>query len=325
MKKVGQRKGINKKANKTTTATELCAKLILKSLKSLNSDEEELVVDYLDSIGIETDLDTNTNELCMLLLKHKMKEDLNTDNMAALRPYANKILEKSEMEKNRDQDNKIAENLKKDRQSISKDLKKQTSLPGCVADTKLKSFLPYKIVVKTDLGIITKKNGSLQYRSAVSLPESLYSKIFLEHNQPIIELKSTDNTGEIAYARIEEAHNEDDIIYISPLTFNLLATKNMLTYIRLCKEMPIIDKIFFTYYGNKKDLDKDLPELIEKVPDIINAFSYASLGLVFTIDLNDKSVMLRVDKLLSADEQPIFSGILKFGDSDLPFEITSDL
>ncbi len=305
------------------SAGELCAKLLLKSLKNLNEDEEEMVVDYLESVGIEADFDLKSNDLCLLLLKHKMKEDLGTDNMAALRPYANKLLESGENVKRLKDEQESQQKILNNRLNISKNLKSM-DLPGCVADRDIGINLnvPYTIIVNPELGIMTKSDGTRQYRSAVSVSQNLYDNIFLKHEQPILELKSTDN--EIAYARIEEMHSENNVIYVSPLTFNLLNTKNMLAFIKLCQNMPVIDKIDFTYYGDRKSLDIDLPMLIQKVPDTINAFSYASLGLVFTIPLDDKSVMLRVDKLLS-DGKPIYAGILAFGENDLPFDIEPDL
>lgn len=55
------------------SAKELCAMLITRALKDLNEDEEEIVVDYLEKIGVKTKLTMKPRELCTLLLENDGK------------------------------------------------------------------------------------------------------------------------------------------------------------------------------------------------------------------------------------------------------------
>lgn len=58
------------------SAKELCALLITRGLKELNEEEEEVVVDYLEDIGVEVDLDAKPRDLCVALLEKVMTKDL---------------------------------------------------------------------------------------------------------------------------------------------------------------------------------------------------------------------------------------------------------
>ena len=100
-------------------------------------------------------------------------------------------------------------------------------------------------------------------------------------------------------------------------------------FLKLCISLPEIKKIDFTFYGGEKELNENLKVIIEKVPNLINAFSYLSLGMVLTLDLAAegspaKEIQIRVDSLFDEDERPLFAGIIPFGLSNLPFDIKPD-
>ena len=56
------------------SAKQLCAQLVTRALQDLTEEEEEVVVDYLESAGISVDLDANPRELCTLLLEKLCKK-----------------------------------------------------------------------------------------------------------------------------------------------------------------------------------------------------------------------------------------------------------
>ena len=95
-------------------------------------------------------------------------------------------------------------------------------------------------------------------------------------------------------------------------------------FLKLCSSMPDIAKAKFTFYGSREELDGVLQKLIEKLPSVINAFSYLSLGMILMTNIDGKEIHVRVDGLTDFDERPIFAGLIPFGSGDLPFDIEAD-
>jgi len=300
-------------------AKELCAMLITRSLKDLNEDEEEIVVDYLEDLGIETDLDTKPKDLCYTLLT-KIK-----DERVPLTAYANSILSK-EKEKVIEKKKEIQEkDLVRKRFGEQKKLE-TTKLPGCVpSEDNIFSKNLYTLKSDPRVGIVNLNDGTAQYSSLISLSSDLYTKIFLDYSNPVIEI--TNSKGNKAYTRVGEPHDgSSELILVSPLISTLLNFKNVDGgFVRLCIHLPEISKVDFTFYGNKMELDEILPSLITKLPSVINAFSYLSLGMVLKTKINGREIEVRVDKLEDTDLRPIFAGLIPFSEGDLPFEITPDI
>ena len=307
------------------SAKELCAMLITRSLKGLNEDEEEIIVDYLDNIGIEVDLDTKPKDLCLTLLEKTMEKDLG--KRVPISAYANSLITKEKSkteEKSKLYKKKELEDRR--RKSVRELEKKSNVLPGCVVGPEdILSKGLYDLQVDENLGIMRLSDGTSQYSAVVSLSSDLYSKIFLNYENPVLEINTS--KGYKGYSRLGEPHSgNNNIVLVSPLVAAILNfQKREGAFLKLCMYLPTISKVGFTFYGNKEELNSILPELVNKVPSVVNAFSYLSLGMVLTTEINGKNIEIRVDKLEDLDETPIFAGLVAFGESDLPFEIESDL
>jgi hypothetical protein len=303
------------------SAKELCALLITRGLKDLNEDEEEVVVDYLEDIGVKVKLSDKPKDLCIVLLEKAMIKDLG--KKVPMTAYANSLIKKDI----KLQDVKDVKNVKDERKRFEKHLEsKANSLPGClISGDKLLAKTLYDFKVDEELGIVTLPDNSLQYSSVVALSRRLYDEIFLNYERPVLELISA--KGLRAYARIATPHSgPDNLVYLSPLVSTILNFKNKdAGFLKLCTSLPEINKINFTFYGTDKDLQENLKSIIEKIPSVINAFSYLSLGLILTTDINGKEIQLRVDGLLDSDERPLFAGLIPFSENDIPFDITADM
>lgn len=304
------------------SAKELCAMLITRGIKTLSEDEEDVVIDYLDDIGIETLIDDSPKELCMKLLETTMMKDMG--RRVPISAYANSLVEK-------EQEAKVAKKLvrseretKTKRRNLEMVLSNK-KLPGCVPDQSgIFNKTLYTFITNPEVGIAQLSDNTLQYNAEVSINRQLYEKVFLNVPNPILELTTT--FGNKGYARITSVHNESpDIIYISPLVGTILNTDSAKQgYVKLCVDIPRVSKVDFTYYGDQKSLDEILDQLITKLPSVINAFSYLSLGMLLKTTVNDQEVIVRVDKLHDLDDDPIFVGIIPVGESDIPFEIEPD-
>ena len=305
------------------SAKKLCSMLITRSLKDLNDDEEEIVVDYLESLGIRVKLDMSQKEICVSLLEKLMEKELG--RRVPMTAFANKLItQEEEQEKKRSQllEKRRIEKVRKDSQEK---LASKTNLPACLkSDLKILSDKVYDLIIDPNIGIVSTKDGTSQYTAVISIPEPLYSKIFANMDRPILELKSSN--GIRTYARIWEPHYSDsNTIYISPLVASILnINKKGSAYVSLCSSIPTISKIDFTYYGSKSELNQDLPSLLEKLPSLVSAFSYLSLGMILVVDLDNREIQVRVDQLLD-DDRPIFAGVIPFSESDIPFDIEADL
>lgn len=307
------------------SAKELCAMLITRSLKDLNDDEENIVVDYLEQIGIEVDLDTKPREMCQKLLEKTMEKELG--KKIPITAYANNILSKEkevmESKKQEREQRTVNDQRKKDEKALESMNKE---LPGCIRSTgNLLSKNLYSLVVDPDLGIVKLKDGTSQYIAAVGVSNKLYNDIFTQLHEPILEL--TTSKGNRGYARIVGVHDgPNDLISVSPLiSYILKSGEKDGAFISFCSSIPKISKIKFTYYGNKLDLNNILPNLMEKLPEVINAFSYLSLGMILQVVINNKEQHIRVDGIYDENDRPIFAGLIPFIESDLPFEIEADL
>lgn len=303
------------------SAKELCAMLITRSLKDLTEDEEEIVVDYLEDMGISVDLDAKPRDLCVSLLEKTMEKELG--KRVPISAYANSLISKKQVEK----EEKAKQQKKKEiqeRRAKEQRVLEQKSLPGCVASDFLSKNL-FKLQVDPSVGIMDLSDGTSQYSAVISLSEDLYTSIFTNFSNPIIEIISS--KGKKGYARLAEPHGEDsNTVYISPLVAFLLDVgQKDGAFLKLCSSIPDIAQAKFTFYGSRKELDEILPLLIEKLPSVINAFSYLFLGMLLMTNINGKEVYVRVDGLTDFDERPIFAGLIPFAEGDLPFEIEPDL
>ena len=305
------------------SAKSLCAMLITRSLKDLTDDEEEVVVDYLSDLGIDVDADASPKSMCVELLERLMAKELG--KKVPLTAYANQ-LKQEEVEKA-----KLVALKRKDimRNRVRNELEaKSAVLPGCI-DAKLgilsSTVIPYDLLVDQELGLhrLDDSTGEnlLQYSAVISIATDLYDRIFNQIDDPVIQITSFD--GHVAYARIAGSHlDRAEVIYVSPLVAAILGAGEKLrlkAFLKLCNSLPTIDNVKFTYYGSQPELNQLLPLLIERLPGLINAYSYLSLGMVIPVTVNGSRV--RVDGLFDRDGRPIFAGILPFGSTELPFTI----
>ena len=311
------------------SAKELCAMLITRAIKDLGEDEEEVVVDYLESIGVEVDLDMKPRDMCVALLEKTMVKELG--KKVPMTAYANSLIKPIEKKVENFAEKELERKRELRRKARLELEKKAGVLPGCVLAGKnpLKKTL-YDFQVDEELGIVPKNDGGFQYSAAISLSNNLYDKIFLEYENPVVELLTA--KGFRGYSRVTAPHSgPDNLVYVSPLIAALLNFKDREGgFLKLCISLPEIKKVDFTFYGNNSDLKENLKTIIEKVPHTINAFSYLSLGMILTVDLAaegspSKEVQLRVDALFDDEERPLFAGILPFAESEIPFDIKPDL
>jgi hypothetical protein len=308
-------------------AKELCAMLITRALKDLNDDEEEIVVDYLEKLRIKTKLSMKPRELCLLLLEKTMEQEYGKGKTIPLTAYANSLLNK-ESEATQQKQKVIREvDLKLNRSRSQKNLESMSNkLPGClVSENNIFSRNIYNLIIDPELGIVNLEDGTSQYAAMISVSTRLYENIFLANETPIIEIRT--NKGFKAYAKLGAPHEgSDNEVYISPLVAYILNIEaGGSAFLQLCISLPNIAHVKFTFYGNRSELDLILKDLIAKLPSVINAFSYLSLGMILTTTINGKEVQVRVDSLRDDTERPIFAGVLPFAESDLPFEIDPDL
>jgi hypothetical protein len=270
-------------------------------------------------------LDTKPKELCLILLEKTMQKDLG--KRVPISAYANSLISKKQEEVEKKTKLYKKKELEDKRNKSVKELEKKSRvLPGCVvAPEDILSKGLYDLQVDEKLGIMYLPDGTAQYSAVVSLPSSLYSKIFLNYENPVLEINTS--KGYKGYSRLGEPHNgAANLVLVSPLVAAILNfQKREGAFLKLCMYLPTISKVGFTFYGSQSELDNILQELINKVPSVVNAFSYLSLGMVLTTEINGKNIEIRVDKLEDLDETPIFAGLVAFGESDLPFEIEADL
>jgi hypothetical protein len=168
-------------------------------------------------------------------------------------------------------------------------------------------------------------SGESQYTATVSLPMALYEKIFSAERNPVLEI--TTNKGNRGYARIGEPHADSpSTIFISPLVaMSLNVTDTGSAFLKLCSSLSTIDHVEFTFYGDQARLDQLLDRLITALPEVVEAFSYLSLGMVLNTQIEGEKIEVRVDGLTSDAEQTIFAGLLPFGISNITFDITPDV
>lgn len=302
-------------------AKELCAMLITRSLANLTEEEEDIVVDYLEDLGISVDIDTHPKDLCITLLDKTMQKDIGRS--VPLTAYSNKIMDKQKSVREEKEKKDNERRLLQDRERIERNLKlREKSLPGCIPEENINQNQSYSLIVNQELGIEVLPDNNLQYSAVISVPSNLYQNIYNKLSSPIIEF--TSGKGKKGYARIKDYHAGEDI-YISPLVGRILDIDNIgEAILRVCSYLPEIHFVNFTYYGSKEELDQMLPLLVKKLPKVINAFSYLSLGMVLRTMIDGKEVSIRVDNLEDEEKMPIFAGVLPFGDSDLKFDIEAD-
>ncbi len=306
-------------------AKELCAMLITRQLKTLSEDEEDVVVDYLDDLGIDVDIDAKPREICMTLLDKVMEKDLG--RRVPITAYANTLLSKEESAKDIKEKQKEERKLQNKRKNKKEKLNKnKDNLIGCVTDPNLS--IPrnqiFEFRTAQNLGIKT-TNGKQYYAAVVTVSQQLYQRIFSSVSNPILELRT--HRQDRGYVRIEGTNhdNNENMIYVSPLVSQMLDFGTYSHgYVRICVTMPEVKKVDFTYYGSKAALTNDMEKLLTGLPPIINAFSVLKLGMELLVPIDDKVVTVRVDKLYDNEKDSIFAGVIPFGETDLPFDIEAD-
>lgn len=321
------------------SAKELCAKLMTRAIKSLSDEEEEIVVDYLEKkLKVKTKLNMKPQQLCTLLLEKTIEQELGKDKVGKvpITAYANTLLGKEqvaaverkkarqEAEESEFRKQQLVEINMRRKLALEKLENESKRLPGCIASDE-DIFLPeYNIIVDNAIGISPLPDGTSVYSAQVAVPQSLYDRVFANNDDPILEFR---NGKHRAYARISAPHEfEADIIYVSPLVgLQLMIEEVGNSNVNLCISLPRIGKAKFLYYGFKKDLINMLPTLIEKLPYVINAFSYLYLGMILVTNVEGKEIKIRVDGLYDEENSPIFAGLLQSTDADLPFEIDAEL
>ena len=303
-------------------ATELCAKFITRQIQELNPDDLDEILYVLDNRGHDVPIDTNPRQICSLLMEDIMKQE--GVRGAPITGYAHKVIAEIEAKRIERDLRRIQAEKAAERKRKLDDLKsKQRILPGCTPDRSniIKPPAVYSIILDPDLGM----NSDGSYSSFVLVPSELYSNIFMNVNNPVLEIRHVSNRMDkniYSYARISGSHDfGDNYLVINPLVNNLLGGGdiNKVT-VKLCRNMPEIANITFTYYGNKEELGENLESLVERLPNIITNMNFLNLGM--EINVNDNVV--RVDELISINGENIYSGIFPLGESDIPFEIESE-
>jgi hypothetical protein len=314
---------------------ELCSLLISKGLKELSPDEEDSVVNYLEDSGVRVGLRDKTTDICVKLLQLTMVEDGYDPQKVPVRIYANTLIEreKSERESKFQQtsERRRLQEIEDQRNDARKRLEQQAkTLPGCVvADSDILPKTLFTLQVDPELGLMILPDGSLQYSSVISINGDLYEQLFLALENPIVELGA--GQGYKTYVRISDAHQGDrNLVYISPLVATSLNIENEgSAFVKLCVSLPQIRRIEFSFLGTSETLTSILERITEKLPDLINAFSYLSLGMILRTsiktDREDLVLNARVDGLYDESDQAIFAGLIPFGESDIPFEINADM
>jgi hypothetical protein len=308
------------------SAKELCAMLITRSIQDLNVDEEEIVVDYLTDLGFDVDLDTKPRELCRLLLETTMKREFVGKNVP-MTAYANSLLtkEKNEAEVKKQRAKRMELNDKREA-SRRKLERREKELPGCdVSNAKIFQSTLYDIIFDPELGYDEAEDI---HRTLVKVNEAQYNELFVNVDNPIIEI--TSNKGDKAFARVDGYHHDaKNVIFASQLVLDLLNVKEGVDraqgFVKLCNTLPNIAHIKFTYYGSQEILDEDLEFLPLQLPKIINGYSYLSLGMVLTVHYGAREPQVRVESLEDPDNRPIFAGLVPFGENDIPFDIEPDI
>ena len=303
------------------SAKELCALLITRQLENVNEEQEDLIVDYLDELGIDVDIDEKPQQICRKLLQLTMQEELG--RTVPLTAYANKILGTEKSKRKEKDTKKVLEKRKEKKQKLKR---KSRELPGCIpAENMLKGLFIF--IVDPDLGIETDMEGDKYYKAVVAVSPNLFEKIFLATTDPIIEL--TTSKGDKGYARVSTPADiaADNMIYVTPLVATMLNLTDVTTegFVKLCIKMPTIGKIDFTFYGSQEALDKNLSDLVRKLPLMINAFSSIQLGMEINVRKNGNTITVRVDELRDTDGEKIYAGIIPFGLTDIPFDIEPDV
>ena len=116
------------------SAKKICSMLITRQLTQLSEDEEEIVIDYLEELGVETSIDDNPKQMCVALLRKVMEEEFG-NSAIPISAYANKLLKDEQI-------GDEAKNIQKKREVFLKSRRVKTSqlssnprdLPGCVQD-----------------------------------------------------------------------------------------------------------------------------------------------------------------------------------------------
>ena len=209
-------------------AKELCALLLTRGLKTLSSDEEDTVVDYLSDMGIDVDIDARPQDICITLMSKLLADEMEEDRavpLAAVRAYSSRVLEELEEEKQEKaiQQQKLRQQqeererlmrLQKERKATESTLRQNISdLPGCYQDDEIFTQRSYTLEVNDNVGLDQLPDGSYQNTAKIRLPANLFDRVFTATDNPIIEIIAN---GKQAYARLEGVSNNNNIL-VSPL------------------------------------------------------------------------------------------------------------
>lgn len=306
------------------SAKQLCASLITRALKSLDEDQEEVVVDYLSSLGIDVDVDTKPKEMCLQLLEKTMAIELG--KKVPMSAYANSVLD---IENKKSEDKELAlktERIRHARQLKTEELEKRYNLLSQCRGPSIFEKKLYTTITDENVGIIFNLDNTIQHSASISIHISLYEEIFKTMKNPVVEI--TSSRGKKSYARLDQPHDQPDrqTVYISPLLQNLLgANSHDGAFLRICTSLPTIKSVKFAFYGSQAELDPLLERLIQILPQAINLLSYMAIGLVINTNIDGKRVSVRIDELLDSNDTPIFAGLIAFGEVDVPMEIEPDI
>lgn len=333
-----QRVYMNPQAQVTlkNNAAEVCARLLTRALKELTEEQEELVTDYLYSIGINIEADISSRDMCLVLLEKLMIDEYG--NKVPVTAFANNILEKAKKASEIRAQQVKAQQITYNRALKEKELKQQTgNMLGCeISNTNIFSKIPYKLVIdptiRTDVNRAEEAEGA--YSAVILLSTNLYNELLLNFDSPLLEIVTL--KGARAYVRVQgtyESSNDDHVIHITPLVAEILEldpnVKSAQAFVKLCNALAEISFVEFRYYGTQEELNGVLQQIQEILPSIINRYSYLSLGMVFKLQIPDNIGVLnqhevRVDRIYDTNKDSIYAGIIPQGDVAIEFEIFPD-
>lgn len=263
------------------------SKVLLDPKASLTEEEEELVVDSLDNLGIDIDLDWSDRVLSDVLINFYLKqkgipaiskrikmrhivEEYELPSVAIMRPEP-PSKKRTERPKTSASDNIICEKL-----------------PGTGGfyEVFLDDFLESGISVSTDL----------------------FAQLFDLSEEPILKLQTQTH---ICFARPTINGNNDDRqkIGISRIVGDVLEWPRMLKEVSICHGFPLIGKVAVSGEGTS---EMDLEQISEEVTKLQVLF----IGLL----LFEKRVF--VSKLYNAlDGSEMDVGKIALGDTEIPIEV----
>lgn len=296
-------------------AQELCSELLLNITKNLTDEEEELVVDYLDNIGIEVDLDVEQNKMCRMLFDSLTKK---LPGRVPVQALANKILDDRKIRLGENVETKTEESLEERRDKISDQLL-TSGKTTCVLDES--NIVPtnqmYKFITD-ELGITTESDYT-HYNAVVKLPIKLYEKIFFNVENPVLKITKFGGNHESTYVKIngynDKFYTNESIVEPIEITDITDDYKNRII---IDKHTPYISHVKFIYYGDKKELNKNLLAIRNSLKENdVRSFRVGSTVLA------DKGYKFMVGSIKDENNRNVSIGRIKYDMDDIKFDIES--